>query len=128
MVSSVMKLLMDWENSYIGIKELDTLDEMDNYPQRIFGEYYITYYICPDCGRLLYKIKAKGTTTDFKEYESVPIYNIFTCSSCKRFFASVVNGKGIGKLSELALVSRRYPFKDIYLDKVSETLRFIESD
>ena len=120
-----MNLFMDWENSYIGIRELDKLDDMDNHPSIIFSEYHITYYICPDCGQLLYKIQARGTTTYFNGYKEVPIYNIFTCPSCMRFFASVVNKNGIGKLSELALISKRYHFKDTYRDKVSDTLRYI---
>lgn len=119
-------LFMDWESVYKGIKECDNLDLLDEYPPRFLGGYYISYYICPDCNKLLYKIQARGVTTSFKEYKNLNVFNIFTCPSCNRFFVSLVNNSGSAKLSDLALVSKKYSDYEQYTQKLLDTVNCVK--
>lgn len=116
---------VDWEKTVRGVKE--KLDDMYIYDNNI-GPYYLTYYECPECtNSLLYKIKARGTVTYFHG-SRVPIYNIFMCPACRRVLASPVNAMGQGKLSELALVSRRFSSNEQFIDKLNEGIDCMDYD
>lgn len=119
---------VNWENSVTGIEELNNLNVMDNFPRLLYDNslYYVTYYICPDCGKyLLYKVKARGVRTIFKG-ETKNIFNIFTCPICKRFYASIDSSGGSNlfststKLSDFALRSIAYS-DDKYVALVQHT-------
>lgn len=107
---------MHWENSVRGISELENLNVMNNFPELLYNNslYYLTYYICPDCGKyLLYKVRARGVKAIFKG-ETKNLFNIFTCPLCKRFYASL-DGAGernsfytTTRLSDFALRSIAY--------------------
>lgn len=117
-----------WENSVVGINELNNFSIMDEFPSNLYNDsiYYITYYICPDCGRyLLYKIKARGIKTIFNG-EVKSIFNIFTCPICKRFYASVYSCEEENifftstKLSDFAL--RSISYSDLqYVSLINDT-------
>lgn len=113
---------VDWENFYKGIKECNDMDELNRYPYNLLGGYYLTYYRCPFCNGLLYKIQARNVYTCFREYNSLELYNIFTCPNCFHFYASLINNSGNGKLSELALVSKKYNSKDEYVNTLLDSV------
>lgn len=120
-----MELKIDWEKSVRGIGE--NVDAMDRFNPNI-GPYYLTYYICPTCQRtLLYKIKTRGAYTYFKG-QRVSVYNVFTCPHCRRMLASPVNASGVGKLSELAIVSKEYRSDDEYIAVLNEGIRHMNDD
>lgn len=120
-----MKLLMDWQGAYKGIRVQKNLDVLDRYPSKC-GDFRITSYICPDCGEPLYKARARdGAVTDFDRYVDLPIFNMFVCYSCHRFFVSLRNNSGEGKLSDLALVSKRYSKREEFQKKDNDVWQMI---
>lgn len=115
-----MEVKIQWEKAVRGIDE--NVDAMDLFKYK-FGPYYLTYYVCPICNKqLLYKIKTRGAYT-FYNGNRVSIYNLFTCPRCHRMFASPVNSSGVGKLSELAIVSREYTSDNSFIDILNEGIK-----
>lgn len=114
---------IDWIGEAPGkVGELDNLEAMNAYQPNLGYGYYLTHYICPVCGKLLYKIKSKGAVGSYLG-EEFPMYNIFTCPECTTFYTSQVGEDGDPvKLSRKALMSRVYGVQ--YEGEVAYTSQF----
>ena len=111
---------IDWIKSISNGIESNAMDVMKYNPYLWEGSpYYVSYYVCPECGRmLLYKMRARGSETIFNN-NRLDVFNIFTCVDCQKFYVSTPHQP----LDQYALVSKTYTESE-YKQKLFDTLSF----
>jgi hypothetical protein len=103
-----LKYYQPWENCNLEIRDISikvnpTIENLSKKPNTFFSaleNFYISTYICPTCGNILYKTIFKYGNeyeiwTKSKEHPHIKIKRLFTCPHCQKFFTP-----GLSKLSD----------------------------